>query len=155
MSYYIYFILPEPESRFVTFGRSESLGSRWIGYSTSQPDPELVGLIKCESKEKMNMLELEIKNKFLKDYIFRNEWLYHSDEVKTYYKNKTNVDIKKTLLESIKTYNDKRNERMKEYRNRPEVKEKRRKYQKEYRQRPERKKGNREWMREYRKRNKQ
>ena len=94
--YYVYFIIPEPYSEFVKFGRSESLGSRLQALQTAMPDPECVGLIKCNTSLEMKTLEFQTKRKFA-DESFRGEWFYHTQEVQDFYEAHTNVDIKQTL----------------------------------------------------------
>lgn len=131
MPYYIYFIVPEPNSCYVTFGKTQSLGRRWTQYLTHCPDPKLVGLIKCESTFAMGTLELDIKHDPLKAFVYRKEWMHHTDEVKTFYQKHTNVNIDEVLTNEIhaqKAYDRKRNQnpekkaRKKNYNKTPEGK---------------------------------
>ena len=140
MSYYIYFITPEAESRFITFGKTSRLGSRWEAYRTTTPDPKIVGLIKCETQNDMNCLEREIKLHHFQDAKYRGEWLYHTLEVKAFYGQHTNIDIKATLLDAITIHREYQrvNQQHPEYRE----------YLREYKQRPENKERHRERERE-------
>ena len=153
MSYYIYFITPEPESRFIKFGKSESLGNRWYAYRTAMPDAKVVGLIECQNKTAMNTLESHVKYNTLKVYHVRGEWLYHTEEVKAFYQERTNINIKETLQQAIEEETRKRTkplspeqkarkrEREKERLQHPDVKVHRRNYEKTRQKCPERKAG--------------
>lgn len=133
-AYYVYFIQPEPESQFVTFGETTNLGNRWQKYRTMQPNPQLLGLIECKDQDAMNALEFDIKCQHLKASIYRNEWLYHTEEVRAFYLKNSNVDIEKALADAIET----EKERNQKYHQRPEVKARKRDrkaYMQEYHQR--------------------
>lgn len=151
--YYIYFITPEESSQFITFGRTESLGLRWKSYRTASPDPQLVGLIKCESKAEMRDLELQIKHYHLKNFHYRNEWLYHTPEVIAFYQERTNVDIETTLSDAIEHYLQRMREKAQKRRQHTEVKEhnkeRLKEYQREYHSRPEVKERHRKYYRDY------
>ena len=148
--FYVYFITPEPESRFIKFGKSVSFGNRWYAYRTAMPDPQVVGLIECENETEMNTLESHIKYHNLEAYHY-GEWLYHTEEVKAFYQERTNIDIKETLQRAIKEETRKRTktlspeqksrkrEREKERSQRPDVKAHRQNYEKARQHRPERK----------------
>lgn len=99
--FYIYFITPEPDSPYITFGYTSQLGDRWKSYRTHTPDPKIVGLIECENKSEAKMLEQDILQKHLQAFVYRNEWLYHTPEVKTFYQKHTNVNITKALKLSL------------------------------------------------------
>ena len=104
--YYIYFITPETRSEFICFGRTSMLGLRWLQYRTMQPNPKLLGLIECENKDATVQLEVDIKKKYLKNFIFRGEWLHHTPEVKEFYQAHTNVNLETTLLDAIEQANE-------------------------------------------------
>ena len=91
--YYVYFITPEADSKFVTFGRTFNLGSRWVSYRNQTPDPKIVGLIECKSENDMLSLEYQIRHHDFQGAAHRDEWLYHTPEVKAFYEARTNVNI--------------------------------------------------------------
>ncbi len=97
--YYVYFITPEADSKFVTFGRTFNLGSRWVSYRNQTPDPKIVGLIECKSENDMLSLEYQIRHHDFQGAAHRDEWLYHTPEVKAFYEARTNVNIEEHLSE--------------------------------------------------------
>lgn len=132
--YYVYFITPENKSDFVTFGQTASLGNRWYSYRNASPLPKCVGLIQCKSKSKMNSLEKHIKTQF-QDVLLRGEWLYHTDSVKAFYRDRTNVDIEKHLSDAIEKHSNRVVQRHhNRYQNDPEYRERKQKYMREHQQ---------------------
>lgn len=131
--YYVYFITPEADSKFVTFGRTFNLGSRWVSYRNQTPDPKIVGLIECKSENDMLSLEYQIRHHDFQGAAHRDEWLYHTPEVKAFYEARTNVNIEEHLSDAI----ERQLQHRRAYRQRPDVKKRRRQRKREYRQRPD------------------
>ena len=136
--YYVYFITPEPESRFVTFGKSRNLGSRWIAYKTAQPDPKIVGLIKCNNRYEMDILEDKIKHNHFQNAKHRGEWLYHTAEVKAFYQEKTNVGINQTLSDALEHHKQKIRDKQMEIRRKEKEREEQKKEQRQKQEQKER-----------------
>ena len=163
---YVYFIERLPNCESVAFGRTRNLGDRWSKYRNTCPDPQLLGLIQCETVAKMNKLERHIKHQHLNLFIFHHEWLHHTPEVRAFYQERTNVDIEKSLSDAIETYKatqskakrrwtEQQREQAKEYRQErwqdPAYRERMNKQQRErYQNDLEYRERRREYQREYR-----
>ena len=141
--FYLYFITPQDaeNSKFVTFGQTRNLGRRWHAYRNTSPDPKIVGLVECETQDAMLRLERRIRREF-KDVPHRDEWLYHTPEVKAFYRKYTNVDIEKHLSEAAEHHLERKRKDSKErYQNTPEFRQRKlehnreRKFDPEYRKR--------------------
>ena len=126
-------ITPEADSKFVTFGRTFNLGSRWVSYRNQTPDPKIVGLIECKSENDMLSLEYQIRHHDFQGAAHRDEWLYHTPEVKAFYEARTNVNIEEHLSDAI----ERQLQHRRAYRQRPDVKKRRHQRKREYRQRPD------------------
>ena len=143
-AYYVYFITPEPTSVGVKFGITSNLNSRWESHRCSMLDPQIVGLIQCEIEQEAFYLENQIKND-LSEFIYkeRTEWVYHTEEVKEFYQQRTNVCIDSTIKSEIETERTKQRKRDK--RDKKEAERDRRKQERM----EKRKKYNREYYRKY------
>lgn len=139
-AYYVYFITPEPTSVGVKLGRTRNLNDRWESHRCSMLDPRIVGLIQCETEQEAFTLENQIKNDLSEfTYKERTEWLYHTEEVKAFYQQHTNICIDSTIKSEIETERtkqrkrDKRDKREAErHKRQQERQEKRKKYNREY-----------------------
>ena len=152
--YFVYFVLPEPNSEFIGFGHTKKLAERWQVYLPNCPEPELVGLVICESKSQMLQLEVEIPSVHLKDSHYNREWLHRTSEVKAFYEDRTNVDIQETISTMEEERRKKFYEYRREYRKRPGVRERELERRREYRKIPKVRERNIENSRRWRQRKK-
>lgn len=130
--YYVYFIVPEPNSDYIVFGKSKDFGSRWTAYNAHCPDPKLIGLIKSETEQEMKQLEYDISNKHLKLFFSHREFLHYTPEVIDWIGAHTNVDISESLLMASDTFTERRKKYMRGYYQDPKNKERNKKHMQKY-----------------------
>ena len=145
--YYVYFMIPEPTSVGIKIGRTSNFNARWESHRCSMLDPQIVGLIQCETKQELSNLEKQIKT-HLSEFTYkeRTEWFYHTEEVRAFYQEQTNVCIDSTLKREIDT--ERTNQRKEKKQAEREAQEQRKQAERDRRQQ-ERKEKKKEYNREY------